>query len=113
MKTLQQADKPPLIQTETMTWNELLDRLLAIQRARNLPPHWIVDRPEECGHPPKAIWRPLAKSLGFTQYWADWRHLPGHETEEPEPGAIDWERWPAPEAKPNFKIAPPAPGVLD
>jgi hypothetical protein len=108
MNTAQQADKSPLIQTETMGWEELIDRLIAIQKARNLAPSWVVDRIEETGHPPKQIWRALAKTLNYSQYWADWRHLPGHETDEPDPGTIGWV-WelPIPETPPERQTPKP------
>jgi hypothetical protein len=88
-----------------MTWEELIDRLLAIQKARELPKTWVVESIELCGHPPKQIWRSIAKALQYSQFWADnWKWLPGPETEEPDPGAIDWEKYPIPEQPP-----PPAP----
>jgi hypothetical protein len=90
MKTSQRADKSPLVQTELMSWDELIDRLIAIQKARNYAPQWVVDRIEETGHPPKHIWRAIAKTLGYSQYWADWRCYPHMATDEPDPTAIDW-----------------------
>lgn len=84
-----------------MTWDELLIKLLAIQKARDLPKNWVVDRLEDCGHPPRAIWRKLAQALGFTKFWADWRHLPGQETEEPDSLAIDWQKYPEPTPTPK------------
>jgi hypothetical protein len=80
-----------------MTWTELIDRLLAIQRARDLPANWLIAQVEMAGHPPKAIWRAIAKALNYSQYWADWRYLPGQETEEPDSGAIDWGKYPVPD----------------
>jgi hypothetical protein len=78
-----------------MTWTELIDRLLAIQKARDLPKEWVIDQVELAGHPPKAIWRAIAKALNYTQFWADnWKWLPGKETEEPDPTAIDWQKYP-------------------
>ena len=109
MKTAQQANKSPLTQTENMSWEELIDRLLAIQKARNLAPSWVVDRIEETGHPPKKVWRVIAKALNYTQFWADnWKWLPGQETEEPDPTAIDWV-WelPIPEPPPENQTPKP------
>jgi hypothetical protein len=83
-----------------MSWDEILERLLAIQRARDLPANWLIAQVEMAGHPPKAIWRSIAKALKYSQYWADWRYLPGHETEEPDSGAIDWAAYPTPEMPP-------------
>jgi hypothetical protein len=101
MNPSQKADKSPLMQIENMSWEELIDRLLAIQKARNLPPSWVIDRIEECGHPPKQIWRATAKALHSAQFWADnWKWLPGQETEEPDFGAIDWQKYPIPDPPP-------------
>jgi hypothetical protein len=87
-----------------MTWTELIDRLLAIQKANGYPPQWVIDRIEEAGHPPKAIWRAIAKALNFTQFWADnWKWLPGQETEEPDPTAIESEQYPALRPKPLLR----------
>jgi hypothetical protein len=83
-----------------MTWDELIDRLLAIQIARNFPVSWVVEQAELAGHPPRMIWRKIAKALGYTQYWADnWKYLIGQET-EPDASAIDWEKYPIPEPQP-------------
>jgi hypothetical protein len=79
-----------------MTWTELIDRLLTIQKANGYPPQWVVDQIEAAGHPPRAVWRAIAQKLGFTRFWADWRHIPEQETEEPDPMAIDWEPYPPP-----------------
>jgi hypothetical protein len=77
-----------------MTWNELIDRLTEVQKKNGHPKTWIVDRIEEAGHPPKAIWRAIAHRLGFTKFWADnWKWIPGQDTEEPDIGAIDWQKW--------------------
>jgi hypothetical protein len=83
-----------------MTWQELIDQLLATQKAWNFPRTWVVEQVELVGHPPKAIWRAIAKALKYSQYWADWRYLPGQETEEPDSGAIDWATYPMPEPPP-------------
>jgi hypothetical protein len=84
-----------------MTWEELIDRLLAIQKANGYPKEWVIDQVELAGHPPKAIWRAIAKALNYTQFWADnWKWLPGHEIEEPDPTAIDWAAYPIPEQPP-------------
>jgi hypothetical protein len=83
-----------------MTWDELIDRLLAIQKARDLPKIWVVEMVELAGHPNRQGWRRIAKGLGFTQYWADsWKYLIGQET-EPDSTAIDWEKYPMPEQPP-------------
>jgi hypothetical protein len=79
-----------------MTWEELIDRLLTIMKANGYPKEWVINQVELAGHPPKQIWREIAKALNYSQYWADWRYLPGHETEEPDFGAIDWEKFPVP-----------------
>jgi hypothetical protein len=101
MNTAQKADKSPLMQTEIMSWEELIDRLLTIQRAWDLPRTWVVEQVELAGHPPKAIWRAIAKALEYTQFWGDnWKWLPGQETEEPDSGAIDWAAYPTPETPP-------------
>jgi hypothetical protein len=90
-----------------MTWDELIDRLLAIQIARNFPVSWVIDRIEETGHPPKQVWRKVAKALHFTQFWADnWKWLPGQETEEPDSTVIDWEKYPMPEPTPPPESIP-------
>jgi hypothetical protein len=78
-----------------MTWQELIDRLLIIQKARDLPANWLIAQVEMAGHPPKQIWRAIAKKLNYTQFWADnWKWLPGQETDEPDPTAIDWAAYP-------------------
>jgi hypothetical protein len=80
-----------------MTWTELINRLLTIQKANGYSPQWVIDRIEEAGHPPKAIWRDIARALNFTQFWADnWKWLPGQETDEPDLTAIEWEQYPPP-----------------
>jgi hypothetical protein len=90
-----------------MTWEELIDRLIAIQRARDLPANWLIAQVELAGHPPKAIWRAIAKALHFTQFWADnWKWLPGQETEEPDFGALNWADYPIPEPPPPPKPIP-------
>jgi hypothetical protein len=91
-----------------MTWTDLIDRLLTIQKANSYPPQWVVDQIEAAGNPPKQIWRTIAQKLGFTKFWADWKWLPGQETEEPDLMAIDWERYPPaePTAKPVLKCKP-------
>jgi hypothetical protein len=100
-----------------MTWQELIDRLLIIQKARDLPANWLIAQVEMAGHPPKAIWRAIAKALKYSQYWADWRYLPGHDTEEPDlseidPAILEWEPLsprltPRPILRPNPSSAPP------
>jgi hypothetical protein len=81
-----------------MTWTELIDRLLAIQKSWDFPRTWVVEQVEIAGHPPKQIWRVIAKALNYTQFWADnWKWLPGQETEEPDPTAINWQKYPIPE----------------
>jgi hypothetical protein len=90
-----------------MTWDELIDRLLAIQRARDLPANWLIAQVEMAGHPPKAIWRAIARALNYTQFWADnWKCLPGQDT-EPDFGAIDWEKYPISEPPPPEPIPKP------
>jgi hypothetical protein len=83
-----------------MTWTELIDRLLTIQKAWDFPSTWVLDQVELAGHPPKAIWRAIAKALNYTQFWADWRYIPGQET-EPDPGAIDWAAYPTTDPPPR------------
>jgi hypothetical protein len=91
-----------------LTWEELIDRLLAIQKANGYPKEWVIDQVELAGHPPKAIWRAIAKALNFTQFWADnWKWLPGQETEEPDSAAIDWEKYPISEPPPPEPIPKP------
>jgi hypothetical protein len=90
-----------------MTWIELLERLLAIQKTWDFPRTWVVDQVELAGHPPKAIWRAIAKALKYSQYWADWRYLPGQENEEPDPTAIDWVAYPISELPPPEPIPKP------
>jgi hypothetical protein len=72
MNTAQKADKSPLMQTENMSWEELIDRLLAIQRARDLPANWLIAQVELAGHPPKQMWRTahdgVADALCLMQY---------------------------------------------
>jgi hypothetical protein len=84
-----------------MTWTEMIDRLLLIQKVNGYPKEWVIDQVELAGHPPKAIWRSIAKALNYTQFWADnWKWLPGQETDEPDPTAIDWAAYPIPEPPP-------------
>jgi hypothetical protein len=80
-----------------MSWDEILEKLLAIRADQDLPANFVVESIELCGHPARSIWRKIAKALGYTEYWADhWKYLPGQETEEPDAGAIDWEKYPIP-----------------
>ncbi len=91
-----------------MTWEEILERLLAIQKARGLPANWVVESIEPCGHPPRSIWRKIAKALGYTQYWADWwKYQVGMDT-EPDSTVLDWDAIDRlPKLEPPLK--PPAP----
>jgi hypothetical protein len=89
-----------------MSWDEILEKLLAIQKARDLPANWVVESIELCGHPPRSIWRKIAKALGYTEYWADWWKYEIGQENEPDSGAIDWEKYPMPE-QPPAPIAKP------
>jgi hypothetical protein len=83
-----------------MSWDEILEKLLAIRADRDLPANFVVESIELCGHPARSIWRKIAKALGYTEYWADhWKYLIGQET-EPDAGAIDWEKYPISEPPP-------------
>jgi hypothetical protein len=54
-----------------MTWTELIDRLLTIQKANNYQPGWVVRMVQSAGHPPIQHWQRLMIEFGYSYQWPE------------------------------------------
>jgi hypothetical protein len=99
--------KSPSQQVEEMTWTELIDRLLAIQKARNYQSGWVIRMVMVAGHPPIQYWRRLAYMFGYPIQWPGRTWDKDKQTDQPDSSAIDWQKWEKPNVAPsNYKDIP-------
>jgi hypothetical protein len=66
------------------SWDDLIDKLLVIQKANNYQPGWVVHQVKVAGMPPIQHWRRLMIELGYSFDWSGRMWVRSKQTEYPD-----------------------------
>jgi hypothetical protein len=69
---------------EPPSWDDLIDKLLVIQKANNYQPGWVVHQVKAAGMPPIQYWRRLMIELGYSFDWPGRMWVRSEQTEYPD-----------------------------
>lgn len=77
-----------------ITWEKLLNRLLAFQKEMGYKPGWTIHQVLDCGNPPLWVLVELAKNAGYSEYWASKKAKElEYEWLMPDIEEADWNYW--------------------